>query len=126
MVGKQAGGQPDPMDNVLFGALYESMGDFKHDHYPFEEPLLAILYEWAIALTKCDEVALYLLWPVLKDVGGIDPNTPIPGLALWKYHCRTSYWIKDGDLRSGLVCVQPPWASHAPGAVGVNDPCGVG
>lgn len=110
VVGSEAGDPPDAMENILFGALYESMGDFKFDHYPFEELILEILYDWAIYLTKCDEVALYLLWPVLKDVEAIDPNTPVPGFRLWQYNCRTNYWIKDGDVKSRLVCVQPPRA----------------
>jgi len=109
-VGNEAGAPPDPMANILFGALYESMGDFKSSHYAFEQPLLEILYDWAIYLTKCDEVALYLLWPILKDVEALDPNTPVPGFKLWQYNCRTDYWIKEGDLKSGVVCVQPPWA----------------
>jgi hypothetical protein len=98
------------MANNLFGALYESIGDFKSSHYPFEKPHLEILLDWAIYLTKCDEVALYLLWPVLKEVDAIDPNTPVPGFKLWQYNCRTNYWIKEGDLKSGLVLVQRPWA----------------
>ena len=110
IVGKASGAPPDPMTNTLFMAFYETMGDFKGDHYAFEEPLLRILYDWAIYLTKCDEIALYLLWPVLKDVSGIDPSTPFPGFALWQYDCRTSYWIRGGDLESRTVCVQPPWA----------------
>jgi hypothetical protein len=100
----------NPVGNVLFMALYESMGDFKIDHFPYEQPLLEILYDWAIYLTKCDEVALYLLWPILKNVEAIDPNTPIPGFKLWQYNCRANYWIKDCDLKSGLVCVQRSWA----------------
>ncbi len=110
IVGKACGDPPDPVTNNLFMAFYETMGDFMGDHCAFEEPLLRILYDWAIYLTKCDEVALYLLWPVLKDVGAIVPGTPFPGFALWQYNCRTNYWVKDGDLESRTVCVQPPWA----------------
>lgn len=110
VVGSEAGVPPDAMANVLFGALYESICDFKCYHYPFDEPTLQILLDWAIYLTKCDEVALYLLWPVLKDLEAVDPNTPVPGFRLWQYNCRTNYWIKDGDVKSGLVCIQPPWA----------------
>lgn len=110
VVGSEVGAPPDAMENVLFGALYESMGDFTIDHFPFEEPILNVLNDWAICLTKCDEVAMYLLWPVLKDVGAIEPNTPVPAFRLWQYNCRTSYWIKEGDLKSRLVFVQPPWA----------------
>jgi hypothetical protein len=110
VVGSEVGAPPDAMQNELFGALYESMGDFKIEHYPFEQPILEILYDWAIFLTKCDEVAVYMLWPVLKDVEAIDPNTPAPGFKLWQYNCRTNYWIKDGDLKSRVVCIQRPWA----------------
>jgi len=109
VVSSEASGPPDAMENVLFMGLYESMGDFQIDRFPFEQPILEILYDWAIYLTKCDEVALYLLWPVLRNVEAIDPNTPIPGFRLWQYNCRTNYWIKDGDMKSGLVCVQRPW-----------------
>jgi hypothetical protein len=109
VVGREAGVPPDPMQNELFGALYESMSDFKCYHYPFGQPILQVLKDWAIYLTKCDEVALYLLWPILKHVEVIDASTPIPGFRLWQYNCRTSYWIKDGDLKSGRVYVQPPW-----------------
>lgn len=110
VVGSEAGAPPDAMENVLIGALYESMGDFIIDHYPFEQPILEILYDWAIYLTKCDEVAAYMLWPVLKDVEAIDANTPVPGFRLWQHNCCTNYWIKDGDLKSRAVCVQRPWA----------------
>lgn len=110
VVGSEAGALPDAMANNLFGALYESMGDFQSGHYPFEQPLSEILLDWAIYLTKCDEVALYLLWPILKDVDDIDPSTPVPGFKLWQYNCRTNYWIKDGDTKSRIVCVQPSWA----------------
>jgi hypothetical protein len=110
VVGSEAGPPPDAMQNLLFGALYEAMGDFKIDHYPFDQPILTILYDWAIYLTKCDEVAIYMLWPVLKDVETVDSNTPVPGFKLWQYNCRTNYWIKDGDLKSRVVCVQRPWA----------------
>jgi hypothetical protein len=110
LVSSEGSGPPVAMENVLFMALYESMGDFKIDHFPFEQPILEVLYDWAIYLTKCDEVALYLLWPVLKNVEAIDPNAPVPAFKLWQYNCRTNYWIKDGDLNSGVICVQRPWA----------------
>jgi hypothetical protein len=110
VIGSEVGVPPDAMQNELFGASYESMGDFKIDRFPFEQPILGILYDWAIYLTKCDEVALYLLWPVLKNVEAIDPNTPVPGFRLWQYNCRTNYWIKDGDLKSRVVYVQRSWA----------------
>ena len=64
-----------------------------------------------IYLTKCDEVDLYLLWPILDNVGDIDPNTPTPGFDLWRYGCRSAYWIKDNDVESGVVYTQPPWHS---------------
>ena len=86
------------------------MGDFERAHFPYGEPILEVLEDWAIYLTKCAEVALYLLWPILKDVQAIDPSTPVPGFRLWQYNCHTNYWIKDDDVRSGVVCVQAPWA----------------
>jgi len=110
IVGKVPGAPPDAMSNTLFMALYESMGEFTCEHYPFEDPLLEVLHDWAIYLTKCDEVAQYLTWPVLKDVSDIDPSTPLPGFALWQFNCRTSYWIRDGALKGRTVCLQPPWA----------------
>src|SRR5262249_24305988 len=110
IVGSEASGSPDAMQYILFGALYESMGEFEIDHFPYEQPILQVLRDWAIYLTKCDEVAFYLLWPILKDVGAFDPNTPVPGFRLWQYDCRSNYWIKDGDVKSKLVCVRRPWA----------------
>jgi hypothetical protein len=109
-VGKDAGTPPEPRENSLFGALYETLSDFQIDRYPFDVPILEILYDWAVFLTKCDEVVLYLLWPILKDVDAIDPKTPVPGFQIWQYHCRTSYWIHEDDMNSGVVCVQPPWS----------------
>jgi hypothetical protein len=110
VVGKEAGGRPDPMENILFRALYGAIGDFSIERYSFDVPIMEILYDWAVYLTKCNEVVLYLLWPVLKNVGAMDPNTPVPGFRLWQYNCRTNYWIQDGKVESGLVFVQPPWA----------------
>lgn len=104
---------PDPMDNKLFMGIYESLGDFRIQHYPYGNLLAAILSDWAIYLTKCDEVALYLLWPLLQDVEDCDPNTPIPGFRLWQYNCRTKFWIKEGNLESGVVIVQRPEASKS-------------
>jgi hypothetical protein len=110
VVGKEAGAPPDPMKNDLLGALYERSGDFLIEHCALDVPIMEILYDWAIYLTKCDEVALYMLWPALEDLGALDPNTPVPGFRLWQNNCRANYWIKDGNVKSGLVCVQPPWA----------------
>lgn len=108
--GSELGGPPDPMQNALFLALYENLGDFQVNHYPLEESALEVLYDWAVYLTKCDEVAAYLLWPVLRDVESIDPDTPTSGFRLWQYGSRTNYWIKDGDPKSRLVCVLRPWS----------------
>ena len=110
VVGSEGGEPPDPLKNELFMGIYESMGDFKLGHFSYDQPIFEILDDWAIYLTKCDEVALYLLWPALKDVEAIDPNTPIPAFQLWQYNCQTNYWIKDGDPKSRVVCVQRPWA----------------
>ena len=110
LVGSEVGVPPDPMQNVLFMALYESMGNFRIDHYPYEQPIFEVLNDWAIYLTKCDEVALYLVWPILKDVDAVNPSTPVSGFRLWQFHCRTNYWIKDGDMKSRVVYVQRPWS----------------
>jgi hypothetical protein len=100
---------PKATENSLFGTLYEAIGEFMLEHYAFETPIKVILNDWATCLTTCNEVALYLLWPVLDDVSDIDADTGIPGFDLWRYGCRTSYWIKDNDPKSGLVYVRPPW-----------------
>lgn len=99
---------PTPMENELFMATYESMGDFQISHFPYDNPLAKILNNWAKYLTKCDEVALYLLWPLLQDIEEFDRNTPIPAFRLWQYNCRNSYWIKNGDLESRVVIVKRP------------------
>jgi hypothetical protein len=109
VIGRDAGAPPDATDNELFGAWYESISDFKIERYPYEEPILEVLDDWATYLTKCDEVALYLSWPVLKNVETFDPATPLPGFKLWQYNCRTNYWIDEGDMNSRLVCIQRPW-----------------
>jgi hypothetical protein len=105
----QAAAPPEASDNSLFSALYEGISEFTARHYSFDIPLYEILYDWAIYLTKCDEVALYVLWPLLDGVAEIDPDTPVPGFELWRYGCRIRYWIKDNDFQSGVVHVQPPW-----------------
>ncbi len=101
---------PEPMENELFMGIDESMSDFRIQHFPYGNLLAEILSDWAIYLTKCNEVALYLLWPLLQDVEEFDPQTPIPGFRLWQYNCRKNYWIKDGDLESGVLIVQRPEA----------------
>lgn len=111
IVGTSVGPPPDPMDNSLFLVLYEAACEFKREHFPFDTHVMEVIYDWAIYLTKCDEVVLYLLWPVFQDTGEVDPHTPEPGFQLWQLNCRTNYWIPNDDAQSRLVYVQPPWAS---------------
>lgn len=98
----------------LVNSLDEAAGDWMIDHFSHDELLHEILYDWAIYLTKCDEVAMYLLWPTLKDVADYPPDTPNPGFELWRYNCRANYWIKNADFQSGVVYVQPPWRLSTP------------
>lgn len=109
VVGPEAGKRPEVMKNDLFLTLYEAMGEFAIEQYRLEDPLLRILRDWAIYLTKCDEVAHYLLWPILKDVDWLDPKTPSAGFKLWTLNCREHYWIMNGDMTSAMVYIQPPW-----------------
>jgi len=57
----------DAMNNHLLLALDEGPGDFFAEHYPLDSQHYQLLYHWAIYLTKCDEVAWYLLWPCLRN-----------------------------------------------------------
>ena len=108
IVGKACGDPPDPVTNNLFMAFYETMGDFMGDHCAFEEPLLRILYDWAIYLTKCDEVACLAMARSQRccEYAG----HAVSGTCLVAVQLRTNDWVKDGDLESRTVCVQPPWA----------------
>jgi hypothetical protein len=102
---------PDDMNNDLLLALDEGPGDFFIEHYPIDKQHYWLLDNWAIYLTKCDEVARYLLWPCLRKVSHLPKESPNPGFRLWTYHCRDRYWIKDGDLSSGVVYFRPPTGS---------------
>jgi hypothetical protein len=103
---------PEPENNELFGTLYEAISEFRLNHVAFEAPIEEVLHDWAIYLTKCNEVALYLLWPMLVELDGIDPHAPDAGFALWSYGCRDRYWIKENDPQSGIIHVQPPWLAE--------------
>lgn len=100
---------PSPTDNDLFGTLYEALQEFKIDYFPFNKEHYEVLYNWAIYLTKCDEVAAYLLWPCLQGVEEFEPDLFDYGVKLWKLGCRDRFWIKDGDIASQTVCFRPPW-----------------
>ena len=58
---------PEINDNELFGTLYEGITETLIEHFPFEIEHYNVLYNWAIYLTKCDEIAFYLLWPCFSD-----------------------------------------------------------
>lgn len=100
---------PEPMENELFGSLYEALQEFKIDHFPFKKEHYEVLYNWAIYLTKCDEVAVYLLWPCLQDVEGFEPDIFDYGVKLWKLGSRDRFWIKEGDIASKTVYFRPHW-----------------
>jgi len=95
-------------ENALFDTLYEVISEFTLEHCSLDEPHKELLYNWAIYLTKCDEVAAYLLWPCLDGVSDLPADTPDPGFQLWANDCRMRYWIKDEDFGSGVVYIAPP------------------
>jgi hypothetical protein len=100
---------PSPRDNPLFLTLYEGLQEFKLKHFPLAEKHYLLLCNWAEYLTRCDEVALHLLWPCLRDIGDKSAQIPEPGFRLWTCQCRDRYWIKDSDFKSGVVYYRPPW-----------------
>jgi hypothetical protein len=97
---------PKAGENDLFLALYEAMQEPKYEidrgeHY-------GLLSEWAIYLTKCDEVALYLLWPALPISHRLPPDTALPAVRLWAMGCRDCFWFKDQDPATGTVWFTMP------------------
>jgi hypothetical protein len=100
---------PDASDNELFGVLYEAVGEYWIEHFPYDKDHYEVLKNWAIYLTKCDEVATYLMWPCLKHVNQLAFNTMEAGAKLWKFGCRDRFWVKDLDYSSKVVYVSPPW-----------------
>ncbi len=100
---------PNASDNELFGVLYEALSEYKLEHFPYEKAHYEVLNNWAIYLTKCDEVAVYLLWPCLQHSENPDPLLMEPGAKLWKLDCRDRYWVKDLDYSSKTIYVRPPW-----------------
>lgn len=102
-------GVPGTGKNELFGALYEAIGEFWQARFPDDEPHYDVLLNWAIYLTKCDEVAVYLLWPCLSGRDAFPADMFEPCVGLWKLGCRSRFWVKRGDFSSRTVYVKPPW-----------------
>ena len=105
---------PPAAQNPLFGTLYEAIGEYRIDHAPFDDVMFEILDNWAVYLTKCDEVAVYLLSPCF------DPSQPLkgeafePGVRLWGAGCRDAYWAPSLSTSSRRVLVRPPWSRRSP------------
>ncbi|MDN7130967.1 hypothetical protein JNO04_01200 [Halomonas sp. MC140] len=100
---------PDVSDNELFVVLYEAICEYWIEHFPYEKDHYEVLKNWAIYLTKCDEVATYLMWPCLEHENKLAPNTMEAAAKLWKLGCRDRFWVKDLDYSSKVVYVRPPW-----------------
>lgn len=103
---------PPAEENRLFLSIYESIQELLVVYRPRPSKFpnhYDLLYYWAIYLTKCDEVALYLLWPCLEKIPPLPADTPDYAFHLWKAKCRDRYWIKDNDIKSGVVYFRPPW-----------------
>lgn len=94
--------EPEPGKNWLFLTLYEAAQEPTYEllnrgeHYE-------LLRDWAIYLTKCDEVALYLLWPALSLSQTLPADTPEAGMRLWAGDSRACYWFQDNDPLSGVI-----------------------
>jgi hypothetical protein len=100
---------PATSDNELFGVLYEAIGEYWIEHFPYDKEHYEVLKNWAIYLTKCDEVATYLMWPCLKHETKLEPTTMEFAAKLWKLGCRDRFWVKDFDYSKKAVCIRPPW-----------------
>lgn len=99
---------PETTDNDLFMVLYEALSEYLISAFP-EDEHYEVLYNWAIYLTKCDEVASYILWPCLEHEESEIEDLMEPAAKLWKFDCRDRFWIKDSDTKSKIVYVRPPW-----------------
>lgn len=104
---------PDPDRNDFFLALYEAIQEDMLARFPFDKPHYRVLWNWAIYLTKCDEVASYLLWPCLSGHARFSDDVMAPFVGLWKRDCRDRFWVKRGDFSSGMIYVKPPWMDAA-------------
>ncbi|WP_024610871.1 hypothetical protein [Pseudoalteromonas sp. TB64] len=100
---------PGTSVNTLFGVLYEAITEYWIEYFPYDDEHYEVLKNWAIHLTKCDEVATYLMWPFLERSNDLTDNTMDAGAKLWKFGCRDRYWVKDLDYSSKVVYVRPPW-----------------
>lgn len=94
---------PDAVGNHLFSVLYESLSDYVIDHFPYHKPHYEVLRNWAIYLTKCDEIAAYLLWPCLQHEQKITDDLIDNAFKLWQFNCRSNFWIKDNNTSTGVV-----------------------
>ena len=103
---------PAAQANSLDIVLDEARTDYLIEHFPRDRPHYRVLYNWAIYLTKCDEVAFYLLWPCLWHKTSLSSETADAGFALWRLGCQNRYWIKDDNPESCTVYVRPPWADR--------------
>lgn len=100
---------PELTNNELFAVLYEAVGDYWIDHFPYEKAHYEVLKNWAIYLTKCDEIAMYLMWPCLHHDSDLTSDIMDAAAKLWKLGCRDRYWVKDLDYASKVVYIRPPW-----------------
>ena len=99
---------PDISDNELFFQLYEAIGEYWIECFPRDKDHYEVLNNWAIYLTKCDEVAIYLMWPCLEHEITLSSSTMDAAAKLWKLGCRDRYWIKDLDYSQKVIYVKPP------------------
>ncbi len=86
---------PDIRNNELFLTLYEALQEFKIEHFPYEKEHYEVLLNWAIYLTKCDEIAAYLLWPCFNNTENFSSDMFEYAAKIWKVGCRGKYWVKD-------------------------------
>ena len=95
-------------DNPLLDFIFAAIGEVLIDKMDFDQPENDLLYNWAIYMTKVDEVAAYLLWPCVNQSGEFGADVPNAGFQLWQQGCEQLFWIKDGDPASRTVYVRRP------------------
>jgi hypothetical protein len=105
-------GAKAPRENELLWALGEAVDVPTYSMYKRGEHY-SMLREWAIYLTKCDEVMLYLVWPTLDVARKLPADTPEAGLRLWSMNLRDRFWFKDNDPATGIVYVKLPGSKSA-------------
>lgn len=94
---------PEYSDNTLFSVLQEAVSDYLVDCTPRDKPHYELLMNWAIYLTKCDEVAAYILWSCLIHKGEYLPSLLDDSVKLWAMGGRDRYWIKDNDFCQAII-----------------------